>query len=53
MNDNRQLIYTLITVCSEVKRNQKKSKQNKSRTFTYIVYGGHGKSITIEESFTE
>ena len=54
VNDNRQLIYTLIiTVRSEVKRNQKKSKQNKSRTFIYIVYGGHGKSITIEESFTE
>ena len=52
MNNNRQLIYTLITVQSEVKRNQK-SKQNKKRMFTYFVYGEHRKSITIEESFTE
>ena len=52
VNNNRQLIYTLITVQSEVKRNQK-SKQNKKRMFTYFVYGEHRKSITIEESFTE
>ena len=53
MNNNRQLIYTLITIIhSEVKKNQKKQAKQK-RTFTYIVYGGHRKSITMEESFTE
>ena len=54
VNNHRQLIYTLliITLCSEVKRKQK-NQQNKKRTFTYIMYGGHGKGISIEESFTE
>lgn len=38
MNNNRQLIYTLITIHSEVKRNQKKQAKQKKNVYIHCVW---------------
>ena len=45
MNDNRQLIYTLITVRSEVKRNQKKASKTKAERLRTLCMVGMEKVL--------
>ena len=54
VNNHRQLIYTLliITLCSEVKRNQKKtSKTKKEHLHTLCMVGTEKKVLLNREDF--
>ena len=56
VNNHRQLIYTLliITLCSEVKRNQKKPAKQKKNIYIHYVWWARKRNFyRLEESFTE